>query len=370
MNFQAIWDHEPPKPKAGSTLLARMGGVDRLHDFVYGFYDRILADKLTAPSLVKSQATQSIGTYMKLIKDRTVEYLEIVWGGDKWEGQDFFVLHAQLHINAQVYDKCIKLGALEVKKMKFPSDVAKDIMQEIELMKEPITDSDGKFHRWVADKQKAMETNVNGEDMVDPTGMGFMVSKAEMQRIADKEQGIADRKIRMAAQKAKREAEEKEQKQQKRDGKKSNETAKSDSEPPSPTKSAKGEPASHKKAQGDTTKGKENMKKNQTVKNEPPSKTQGDASPDKVVKNGTTAARKQSPRKGQGAAVKDNHAKAAAGSCETGELAELLGNSDSTRADDAEAQSFESGPDLPMEDVFVCIQDSRPTPLPGLLSKV
>lgn len=208
-----VWTHPAPEIKGGATLLARIGGVEKVHDFIYGFYDRLLLESDVASVLLRSQQAQKQEIYMKLLKDRSVEYLEIVWGNDDYEGQDMFKAHAHLHISTPIYDKSMKCAAAELKKMGVPSDVYKDAMDQLEVLREPITDADGKFHRWVEAQQKEMEEKLLAEGAVDLHGMGFTSSPKMIKDMADKAKRREDIKNKLAAAKAEREAKEKQARQ-------------------------------------------------------------------------------------------------------------------------------------------------------------
>lgn len=183
-----------------------------LHDFIYSFYDAMLFDKRVAPFLLKSQMAQSQDVYMKLIKDRTIEYLEQVWGGDKWEGQDLFRLHMHLQVNKEVYDRCIKLGTTQCKKMGLSKEVTRDIVHELDIMGEPITDPDGKFRKWVDDKQREMEAKFNDQvGAVDPHGMGFPCSPKFLQQMEDQKKRKQELSERLAAARLKRATEAKDE---------------------------------------------------------------------------------------------------------------------------------------------------------------
>lgn len=204
---------------------------------------------------------------MNLIKDRTIDYLEIVWGGDAWEGQDLFILHAQLHITTPVFNQVMKLCTKVVKQMKFPSDVQKDILAEMEVMREPITDADGKFHKWVADKQEEMEAKTLEGGAIDPYGMGFTMSIAEYEKMVAKEKAAEERKKRMAAARAAREADKnpvespkqkeelKKEDKKKREGKKKNDAGAQ--EAPGKAKTEPAEESGKPKKQAATAPGKE-----------------------------------------------------------------------------------------------------------------
>jgi len=185
--------------------------------FIEGFYDRLLQDKEVAPLLLRSQQAQSVDVYIALLKERTVDYLEAIWGGDEWSGQDLFRAHAHLHISAKAYDKSMKHAAAQLKTMKLAPDVAKDILQECEIMGEPITDADGKFHKWVEDKQREIEAKSLADGAVDLHGMGFTSSPQTIKDMQDKQNRRDAIKAKLANMKAERIAQEK---QQQKDAKK------------------------------------------------------------------------------------------------------------------------------------------------------
>lgn len=198
-----LWNHPAPSIEGG-TLLSRMGGEKAVHDFVYGLYDRILEDSETAPYLLRSQQTQSLDVYLKLLKDRTVEYLEIVWGGDTWESQDLFKSHAQLHISAQAYDRCMKMAAVQVKAQGLPSQARKEVLAQMQIMKDPITDADGRFHSFVAKRQTEMEAKLGEEGDLVYVGMGFTATKATVAAWAEQKRIKEERSEKLAAAKAQR----------------------------------------------------------------------------------------------------------------------------------------------------------------------
>lgn len=199
MAGSTVWEHPFPPSVQGKTLLDRVGGVKAIETFIDGFYNRLLHDKEVAPYLLKSQMAQRQEVYMQLLKDRSVEYLEVIWGGDAYEGQDMFKAHAHLHISAKAYDKSTKCALAQVKAMKLSSEVAKAVMDEMEVLREPITDADGKFHRWVHEKQKELEDVALGEGAVDLTGMGFTTSPAAAKKMKDDARKKLELKERLAA---------------------------------------------------------------------------------------------------------------------------------------------------------------------------
>lgn len=325
MAGQLVWEHVLPEEKAGKTLLDRMGGVPKLHDFIYGFYDRMLADKSVAPFLTRSQEAQALDVYMKLIKDRTIEYLEQVWGGERWEGQDLFKLHMHLNINPVVYDKCLKCGSAQLSKMSFPSDVKKDIMKELDIMKDPITDADGKFRQWVVQKQKEMEKKNLEDGAVDLHGMGFSCSREMMENMANKAKRKEELKARIAAEKAAREAKEKEARRQRKKAAK-DEVAANKSNSATAEVDAKNENVSAPKQAANKTDGKQIPREKTAQRN---SRTAIEASA-AVEEASTTASAQQSS-------------------------AEFKV--------DAESLLWDSIPDLPSEEGCAWLPDSQRTPL-------
>merc|ERR1712187_647378 len=149
--------------------------------------------------LKKSQATQSQEVYMRHLKERTVEYLETVWGGDPWEGQDMFCAHAQLHISEELFDRAAKLGKKVLKDMKVSSDVIEEVMKEMDIMKTPMTDPGGKFHKWVMDRQAKLEEASAAEGAVDLHGMGFTTSPATVKKMQEEKRIAEERKAKMEA---------------------------------------------------------------------------------------------------------------------------------------------------------------------------
>lgn len=204
MAGEELWAHPEPS-SVGGSLLVRCGGEKAVHDFIYGLYDRILEDKNVAPLLLRSQQAQSLPVYLKLLKDRTVEYLEVVWGGDHYDGQDLFKSHAQLHISAAAYDRCIKMAGQQLKAQGMAAREKKEIMEQMEIMKVPICDADGAFHAFVHKKQKEIEARlVEQDDAVDLHGMGFTTSAATVKRWAVEKQQKEDRSAKLAAMKVAR----------------------------------------------------------------------------------------------------------------------------------------------------------------------
>lgn len=205
------WIHQKLDTVNNETLLMRMGGLPALTDFVYGFYDNMLKDSQLGQMLKKWMQTAPHEVYMKHLKDRTVDYLEVVWDNDDWTGQDLFVAHAHLHISGDFFDRALKCAKSKVNSMGLPSSVRADIMKEMNIMKEPITDPGGKFQKWIVAKQEMLEAKSrsavdNGDVIV--TEMGFTVTKAELEAMAEKARKAEERKRLMAEQKRKREQQE------------------------------------------------------------------------------------------------------------------------------------------------------------------
>lgn len=285
--IQQVWTHPPPGQIKGKSLLESMGGVGAVTYFVNVFYDGMLKDKEVAPVLKKSQQTQSEEIYMKLLKERTVEYLECVWGGDAWEGQDMFVAHAALHISTKTYDAAMKIAKNIVAGMAIPPEAKKLMMEELWALKEPMCDADGKFHRWVHEKNKAIEQKMLDDGAVDLTGMGFTSSPAMVKAMKDKAEKEAQRKERMLEQKKKREAEEKARKKKEKEERKGKEKGQLAVEPQnaSPTESPR--PTSEAPSERSET---SEAKAKSKAKAKPKAKTQSKTkSEDKTIKEETVS---------------------------------------------------------------------------------
>jgi len=208
-----LWEHPILDPVNGQSLLQRIGGVQTVHDFIYGFYDRLLYDKKVSPLLKRSQQTQNEAVYIKLLKDRTVEYLESVWGGDPWEGQDMFVAHAQLHISPEIYDICIVHSKKQLAGMKLSKELKAAVQAEVILLAEPIADPGGKLDAWVRKRNKDIEDACLAEgDVKGP--MGFSISAAQAKAMKDKAEMEAARKAKLLAMRQEREAAQKQEKKQ------------------------------------------------------------------------------------------------------------------------------------------------------------
>jgi truncated hemoglobin YjbI len=209
MPREDVWKHPQTDSlkKDGKTLLTRIGGMPVLTEFIYGFYDNMLADPTLGAMLKTWMQTAPHEMYMKHLKDRTVDYLEIVWDCDTWEGQDMFIAHAHLHISGPFYDKAMKCAQSKLNKMSLSSALKKEMMAEMEVMREPITDPEGKFHAWIIARQKELEKQTEEGAIMGP--MGFSMSAATHKNMKDKEQKAEERKQRLAAAKAERLAKEK-----------------------------------------------------------------------------------------------------------------------------------------------------------------
>mmetsp|Transcript_70238 Transcript_70238/g.132502 ORF Transcript_70238/g.132502 Transcript_70238/m.132502 type:complete len:121 (+) Transcript_70238:63-425(+) len=109
------WEH-PPSGKDAESLLTRLGGVDVLKEWVNGLYDNMLADRVLGQRLKAFMQTAPHDFYMQHLKDRTVDYLECVWAGDQWEGQDLFAAHMHLQLTPDHFDRAIKCGEAKLKK--------------------------------------------------------------------------------------------------------------------------------------------------------------------------------------------------------------------------------------------------------------
>lgn len=209
LNWKYAWDHPVLEPSGGKHLLDRMGGLPNLEKWVHSFYDAMLKDKAIGPFIKRDMKFQDEEKFMLQLKNGTIQYLEAVWGGDPWEGQSLFELHASLHIGDDLWDRSIKCAMAACGKLGMSSDVKKEIESEMEVMREPCTDTNGKFHRWIAEKNKDMEAKALAEGAVDVTGMGFTVSIETVRAMAAKAEKAEERKQKMLEARKMRQAQEK-----------------------------------------------------------------------------------------------------------------------------------------------------------------
>lgn len=195
---KVAWLHPKPHDKGG-TLLSRLGGVDVVRDFTYGFYDRMLEDHHIGTYLKKWMPPGPADMFMTILKDRTVEYLEVVWDNEDWEGQDLFAAHAHLHMSQDMYNRACKCAQWKLNKMKISANLRKEVMKEMEVMRDPITDPHGKFHDWIIKKNTELQKqSLKNEDMV-TDAMGFGMSRQMMDAMADKARKEQERKEKMKA---------------------------------------------------------------------------------------------------------------------------------------------------------------------------
>lgn len=199
-----------------------------LKEYVYGLYDNMYHDGQIGPMLKSWMQTAPHDFYMQHLKDRTVDYLECVWALDQWDGQDLFVAHAHLHLTPEIFDRCMKCGNAKLKKMNLSSGIKKEILEQMDVMKEPITDPEGKFDKWIRDKNAKMEAASAKEGAVDLSGMGFAVSPERVKAMADKAQKDKDRSERLKAARKEREMGKTSEKVTKDKATKAVETAKGD----------------------------------------------------------------------------------------------------------------------------------------------
>lgn len=194
-----IWEHPPASVTAAGDLLTRIGGRPAVNTFIDGLYDQLLKSGETSPLLLKSQMAQKQDVYIALLKERSVDYLECVWGGDRWEGQDMFKAHAHLHISQPVWDLSKKMAATVLKTMKLPSEVTNEILKQYDLLGEPVVDPGGKFHAWVDKKSKELEAKCLDDGAVDLHGMGFTTSPEMIKNMQDKADRAQATKDKLAA---------------------------------------------------------------------------------------------------------------------------------------------------------------------------
>ncbi|CAE8642218.1 unnamed protein product [Polarella glacialis] len=120
-----------------NTVFDRLGGLGRLEYLVDGFYDLMATDK-------------DMGRFFHMrnlanLKKRTVDFLGGMWGGDDYRGPDLFLAHTGLGITLKIFDLMMKCLVIHLKVMKCDKDLTKEILRDIEAMREPICDPTGKL---------------------------------------------------------------------------------------------------------------------------------------------------------------------------------------------------------------------------------
>lgn len=189
--------------------MERLGGRDVIVELTSGLYDGMLADPTLGGFLKRWMQTAPEEFYMQHLKDGTVHYLVGAWGEDGYHGQDLFSIHAKFHINPNMYDITMKCVKKQVKKMKLSKKLAAEVIAEFEDLRDPITDPDGKYDRWLREKYERAEKEsleeANGEVV---SIMGFAMSKEKHDAYLAKELAQRERNARLKQIRKEREAEE------------------------------------------------------------------------------------------------------------------------------------------------------------------
>jgi len=146
------------KPPGVDTIYARMGGEIPLEKVVDGVYKMMLAD----PEIGKQFARFRL----ERLKDRTVDYLRGEFGGEEYKGSDLWISHSHLGVKDSWYDIMMKYYDVMLKKCKIDKQVAKEICEAIEAMRNPICDPGQKFKQIYllkADKEARQSQKENDE---------------------------------------------------------------------------------------------------------------------------------------------------------------------------------------------------------------
>lgn len=176
-------------------MLDRLGGMPRLELLVDGLYDQMANSKeLTSFFHLRGLAK---------LKQRTVDFLAGMWGGQSYRGPDLFFAHAGLGVSVRVYDLMMKFLHKQLKLMKVDKDLYKLIIADFEAMREPICDPTGKLAKVREAARRALD-----EELGDPFD-----SKANRQRYEENQLKEQERREKMAAFRKKRRQEQEAKKQ-------------------------------------------------------------------------------------------------------------------------------------------------------------
>lgn len=181
---------------AERTLLDRLGGLPRLELMVDGLYNQ----------MAESKELQSFFHLRSLprLKQRTVDFLAGMWGGEAYRGPDLFFAHAGLGVSVRVYDLMMKFLHIQLKLMKVEKEVCKLIVDDFEAMREPICDPTGKLAKVRETARKALDAELG-----DPFD-----SKANRARYEENQRKEQERREKMAAFRKKRKQEQEAKKKQ------------------------------------------------------------------------------------------------------------------------------------------------------------
>jgi len=196
-------------PSAGlnlaEPLIDRLGGEDRLAFLVSEVYDSMDNDKDLHRFFDDGGGRRR---NMDKLKSRTVDYLGGIWGGRAYRGPDLFSPHAGLGVNDKVMDFMIRSFAATFKKMKVPADAVKIMMDDIELMRGPICDTNKKFAEAAFKKMQALGDPFDQEALAKARAEQDALENARKEKMAKfkrekKERERKEEEARKAAEKAK-----------------------------------------------------------------------------------------------------------------------------------------------------------------------
>lgn len=200
-NEQQVTAEDAPSKPDKTSLLERFGGVLAVDDFVDGFYDDMAGTKELAKFFARFD--------LKILKDRTSDYLVGEWGGPEFHGPDLFRAHAALHITTKQFDMMMVAVKAKLKKMKVPKPIADEVIRSIAAMKEPICDPDGRLHKELNERMAAASQSKS--ETVALNSMGFNVRADVAEAWAEAERQRVELKQKMAEARERRAQKQKEQ---------------------------------------------------------------------------------------------------------------------------------------------------------------
>jgi len=200
--------HYLEHPGGPDSIFEKLGGQEALEKFVDGFYNMMATDK----DMKKFFENRNLIH----LKKRTVDYLGGLWGGKAYRGPDLFLAHTGLGVTVKIFELMMKCVEKQLKVMKVNKALAKQIVSDIESMKEPLCDPTGKL---------AKEQNAKNLALGDPfDDAANRAAYAELQR---KEE---ERRQKLIDFRKRKEAEAKDKAKSKKDGEKAREPSKDSKE--------------------------------------------------------------------------------------------------------------------------------------------
>ncbi|CAE7512432.1 glbN [Symbiodinium sp. CCMP2592] len=207
--------HYLEHPGGPDSIFEKLGGQARkgrdyeaLEKFVDGFYNMMATDK----DMKKFFENRNLIH----LKKRTVDYLGGLWGGKAYRGPDLFLAHTGLGVTVKIFELMMKCVEKARNLGQVNKALAKQIVSDIESMKEPLCDPTGKL---------AKEQNAKNLALGDPfDDAANRAAYAELQR---KEE---ERRQKLIDFRKRKEAEAKDKAKSKKDGEKAREPSKDSKE--------------------------------------------------------------------------------------------------------------------------------------------